>query len=171
MARQSRTDSDPEPLEARVDRRGRDGLTGELGLGAQDAVLHEDDAVCARGVFRVVRDEEHRALRLARDLGQERHDALSGRDVDVAGRLVGEEERRSSNERARDRDELHFAARELRRHVPLARAHPDARDGLRDRGFIGRGAVDEVRKHHVLAGAEGRYQVEELVHDPDLAPS
>src|SRR5919197_1337062 len=43
------------------------------------------------------------------------HDLRAGRTVEVAGRLVGEHDRRRADERARDRDPLPLAARELGR--------------------------------------------------------
>jgi len=52
-------------------------------------------------------------------LDEEREDALGGRGVEVAGRLVGEEEPRPMDERACDRDALQLAAGKRLRQPPL----------------------------------------------------
>ena len=52
--------------------------------------------------------------------------SLAGLRVEVAGRLVREHEARAVHERARDRDALALAARELRRQVPRASREADA---------------------------------------------
>ena len=50
--------------------------------------------------------------------------------VEVAGRLVGEHDRRPPEQRPRDRDALALAARELRRHVPEPVLEPDPLERL-----------------------------------------
>ena len=47
------------------------------------------------------------------ELLEERHDLDAGLRVEVAGRLVGEDDLRLADQRARDRDALLLAAREL----------------------------------------------------------
>ena len=49
----------------------------------------------------------------------------AGRRVEVAGRLVGQHDRRIVGERARDRDALLLAARQLRRIVMRAIGQPN----------------------------------------------
>ena len=60
----------------------------------------------------LVRDEDDRVAGLVEPLEQ-RHDFDAGLRVEVAGRLVGEQDRRVVDERARDRDALALAARQL----------------------------------------------------------
>ena len=60
-------------------------------------------------------------------------DLPAGGAVEIAGRLVGEQDRRIVGERARDRDALLLAARELRRIVMPAVRQPDVREQRRGR--------------------------------------
>ena len=82
-------------------------------LGA--AVLQAHDRRAAAGDRRVVRDQHDRAGRLRSS--QQGDDLLARRRVEVAGRLVGEQHVAAVGERARDRDTLLLAARELRGQV------------------------------------------------------
>jgi hypothetical protein len=59
-------------------------------------------------------------------LVQQRHDPLARARVEVARRLVREDDRRPPEQRAGDRDALALAAGELRRHVPRAMAEAHA---------------------------------------------
>ena len=61
-------------------------------------------------------------------LVEQRQDRGAGRAVEVARRLVGEHDRRPSDERARDRDPLPLAAGELRRPAVEPVAEPDRRE-------------------------------------------
>ena len=80
--------------------------------------------------------------------------------VEVAGRLVGEQQRRAVDQRPGDRDALLLAAGELRRVVVQPVAQADALEQLR--GPVAALAVGEVgwrvrqRHHHVLQGAGAR---------------
>jgi hypothetical protein len=60
------------------------------------------------------------------ELLEQRHDLEAGARVEVAGRLVGEDQARLGHERARDRDALLLAARELVRRVVEAPGEADA---------------------------------------------
>ena len=91
--------------------------------------------------------------------------------VEVAGGLVGEHDRRPGDERARDRDALLLAARELGRPVAAAVGEADALDQVIEEGLVGLLARDRERQQHVLLGGEHRQQVEELEDEADvLAP-
>ena len=57
---------------------------------------------------------------------QQRQHVLAGARVEVAGRLVGEHDRRASHQGARDRHPLALAARQLGRRVREPVAEPDA---------------------------------------------
>ena len=79
----------------------------------QPPALHRQPPRRARGQRRVVRDDEDgRAVRV--DAIEQRRDVLAVSLVELARRLVGDEQRRPVGQRARDRDALHLAARELR---------------------------------------------------------
>jgi len=80
--------------------------------------------VAARGQGLVVGDEDERHAAPARQVEHEVKDAVGGDAVEVAGRLVGEDAVGIGGERARDRDALALAARQLRRPMtePLIQA-------------------------------------------------
>src|SRR6185436_2178087 len=108
---------------------------------------------------------------------EEIRDLLAGRFVELAGRLVREQQGRTIGERAGNRDALHLPARQLRRTVidpprqadvleELAR--PGAAVALRRAGF-------GLRQLDVLPRGEHRQQEEALEHEadpvqPDAAP-
>ena len=84
------------------------------------------DAVGDRRGVRVVRDHHDRLAELVDRLAQQRQHLLAGARVEVAGRLVGEQDGRARDERAGDGDALLLAAGELGRAVraPVARGRP-----------------------------------------------
>ena len=93
----------------------------------------------------------------------------AGRGVEVAGRLVGEDQRRARRGRAGDGDALLLAARKLRRVMGQAVAEADrfelgggARPGVGLAGQLERGGDVFLRGHR-------RQQVEGLQHDADAA--
>ncbi len=74
----------------------------------------------------VVRDEDQRRAALAVEPEHQVRDFDAGGGVEVAGRLVGQQQLRLAGERARDRDALLLAARQLLRVVGRAPREPDA---------------------------------------------
>ena len=96
-------------------------VTARSVCAADDAaVAKRDRHVGDRGDLGIVGDEDERRPARAVDLEQQVDDVAAGRAVEVAGRLVGQQDRRVVGERARDRDALLLAARELRRIVMAA---------------------------------------------------
>ena len=73
-------------------------------------------AVRERGDVGFVRDQDDGVAGLVQ-AGEQRHDLGAGLRVEVAGRLVGEQDRRVVHERARDGHALALAARQLVRPV------------------------------------------------------
>src|SRR5664280_167624 len=121
-----------------------------------------------RDVF-LVRDDDDRVPLLVQ-LPEEPHDLLSRLRVEVAGRLVPEEERRAGHESARDRDALPLPARELVRVVMGAVRKADVGERLlrpftplllRDAG------IDE-RQLDLGERARAGEQVERLEDEPDF---
>src|SRR5580692_8151705 len=79
------------------------------------AIPHVQLARAAVGEPDVVRDQEE-ARALARVLGEEAiDDHLAGRRIEIAGRLIGEDQSRRGDKGAGDRDALLLAAGKLRR--------------------------------------------------------
>ena len=83
------------------------------------------DHVGDRRQLRIVRHQHQRRPARAVDVEQQLDDRLPGGAVEIAGRLVGEQDRRIVGERPRDRDALLLAARELRRVVMAAIGQTD----------------------------------------------
>ena len=111
--------------------RGRYGvLRRALDVFLDLSVADVDDAVRVRRDVGFVRDEDDRVAGLVQ-LGEQPHDFDAGLRVEVAGRLVGEQDRRVVDERARDGDALALAARELVRPVVIAVAQLDLVERLR----------------------------------------
>ena len=61
----------------------------------------------------------------AHELGQRGEHVVGGVRVEISGRLVGQQDARRIGDRARDRDPLLLAARELRRPVRQALLEPE----------------------------------------------
>jgi hypothetical protein len=118
----------------------------------------------------VRRDDHGRAAR--RGVGDQVHDLEREVGVEVAGRLVGEQDVRLVDQRARDRDALLLAARERERALVAAvlqadllqhLEHARARDAARCRDHV-------ERERDVLLDGAAREQLEVLEHDADPAP-
>ena len=120
----------------------------------------------------VVRHDHQRGLELPRQRGEQVVQPLAVGVVEVAGRLVGQHHDRVDRQRARHRDPLLLAARQL----PPADGHapppsPTARQQLLAPATAAAASVppgDEQRHHHVLQRGELPQQVMELEHEPDL---
>ncbi len=162
-------------------RRGRGVLEGagagapavhDLVVGDDLAVAEGDDALGELGDVGVVGDEHDRPPLVVERL-ENRDDLLRGVRVEVAGRLVGEQDGRIVHQAAGDGDALLLAARQLRRGVvpALRQAHP-LEAPARPRPAFGVGHVGlrrvEQRQLDVLEGVGARQQVEVLEHEADL---
>ena len=140
-------------------------------LVAKAAAIEREAPRAACGEPFIVRDQHQcRAL-----LGLQREDqvdhARAGRGIEVAGRLVGEQQPRRAGEGARDRDALLLAAGELARVMRQPLREPDTPEVLaRARRRIAI-AADLQRQHHVLDRGEARQQLEGLEHEADHAPA
>src|SRR5438128_5802606 len=115
----------------------------------------------------VGRHDERRAELLH---AREELDDLPARDgVEVASRLVGDENPRAIDERAGDGDALLLAARELAREMPAASREPHERERpvglLADHTTLVPG--DEERERDVLRDRLGREELEVLEHHAD----
>ena len=110
---------------------------------------------------------------LAHEVQQHLEDPGRGLRVEVARRLVRQQQPRPVGERARERHPLLLAARELRRPVVQRGAEPHRREQLARPRLRRRPARARrpLRQRHVLQRRELRQQVVELVDEADrLAP-
>ena len=119
-------------------------------------------------------DQEGGHAEVAVEGAQQREDRVGARRVEVAGRLVGEHERRAHRERPRHRDPLLLPAGELAGAPAEEGAEADLAEqlrGARAHPLVGPAAVEEQRHHHVLERRERRQQVVELEDEADAAPA
>jgi len=102
---------------------------------------------------------------------QQAHDPDGGAGVEVARRLVGEQDRRPVHERPGDRHPLLLTAGQLVREAPLLAGQPDQVENLRDgvRDGMPRLADHLQGERHVLEDRLVRQQAEILEHHADLA--
>src|SRR5215203_1524512 len=131
-------------------------------------VLQRDQPVRVGGGDRVVGDHHHRLVELVDRLAQQLHHVGAGFGVEVAGRLVGEDDSRFADQGAGDRDALLLAAGELRRTVGAAVIEPDGGDQLVDPGPVRLAAGDRERQDKVLLRGQDRQKVEELEDEAEL---
>ena len=82
-------------------------------LVADLAIADDEDAVGVRGCPRVVRHEHDRLAEPIGRVPQQVEDLGASREVEVAGRLIGQEDGRPRGQRARQRHALLLARREL----------------------------------------------------------
>ena len=89
-------------------------MAAEL-LSDDPAVAQVNEPVADRGGFFTVGDEDEGGPRLIGHLADERENGGSVGRVEISGRLVGEEQRRTVRQSAGNGDPLHLAPGELRR--------------------------------------------------------
>ena len=142
--------------------RMRDELAGRADL-AQLPVDDHADAVGERGrVLEVVGDEQDGDLEPGEELLQLRPDVRFRVSVERRERLVEQQDVRVAGERARERDALALAAREVRRAVRVRDAR--SRSGRGTRRPCGAGVLD------VLADGQVREERVVLEDEPDASP-
>ena len=104
----------------------------EVDLVADPPVGDDEDAIGVGGGLGIVGDEDDRLVALDARPPERVEDLRAGRVVEVAGRLVGEEEGRPGHEGAGDRDPLLLAGRQLVGLVVLLAGEVDERDDVPD---------------------------------------
>ena len=119
----------------------------------------------------VVARHDERGAELV-ELLEESHQAIGQVLVDVAGGLVGDEEARATDHRARDRNALLLSARERRgtRLQVIGEADPGQELGHVLGDLRLRDAGDAERQRHVVEGREMLDQPEILEDDADPPP-
>ena len=122
----------------------RGGGGGARPLVALHPAVAQMDLPAGEGGHRRIVGDQHQGGPLAgAQLGQQLQDAAAGGAVEVAGGLVGEQDRRPGGEGAGEGDPLLLAARELARVVVAAVGEADGGQqlvGARRTGWRGRAA-------------------------------
>ncbi len=137
-------------------------------------IEHEYALVHALDQREIVTRHEHRGADLL-ELGEQPHDLGRQHRIEIAGRLVRDEDRRFRDDRARDADALLLAGRQRHRQRQFAREQADlvergthalggllaarARNLQRQRDVVERAAVHQqpvILKHHADTAANRR---------------
>jgi hypothetical protein len=106
-------------------------------------------------------------------VAQERQHRRRAVRVEIAGRLVGEDQCRAMHQRARDRDPLQLASRELARPAAGALGEADCREHLAH-PLVDHATglpLQRERQRDILADGEIRQHVEGLEHEPHPPPA
>jgi hypothetical protein len=114
-----------------------------------------------------MRDDRDRLLELVDGTAQERQHGVARLGVEVAGRLVREDHHRTGHQRARDRDALLLAARQLGWPVAAALLQPDGDEQPLEPLAVDLVAGDPRRQQDVLLDRQGRQQIERLEDETD----
>jgi hypothetical protein len=135
------------------------------------AVLDADDPVGEPLEARIVGDDDDGAALAGGELAQELHHRQRGAGVERGGRLVADQDRRIAAERARDRDALLLAARQVGGQLVHARAEADPLEQLPGLGVGVAGArvLHPDRDRDVLDRGQRWEQVEALEHEAEVA--
>src|SRR6266540_2698398 len=131
------------------------------------AVLEEQHVVGVGGGARVVGHHHDRLAELVDRAPQEAEQLGAGVGVEVAGGLVGKDDRGRGRQRPGGGDPLLLAAGELARPVAQAVTQADGVDHPVDPGAVGLGAGQGHRQLDVLRGGQRRQQVERLEDEAD----
>src|SRR5262245_10576455 len=126
----------------------RMGSPAVLRITHDETVAKLDGSAGAVRDGALVRDEHDRVARAVQRV-EEREDLGARRAVEVAGRLVREQEARVRDERARDRDTLALTARQLAGAVRAALREPHALEGLARAPVALAGADARVDQRHL----------------------
>ena len=138
----------------------------------QHALLEVQQRARALGRARVVGHHQDRLAVLRDEQAQQVQDLVRALAVEVAGRLVAQQERRVGHDRARDRHALLLPARELAREVVHALREPhEAQRGLHVRRAAPppRSGRQQQRQLDVAIGREHGDQVVGLEHEAHVA--
>ena len=159
-----------QPAQGPPARHGRHPLGRGLPSRRPPAVGEQEHAVGVPGGGRVV-GHHHDGLARARPRAPQQAQQLgAGVRVEVAGRLVGEDDLRPADQRPRHRDPLLLAAGQLARPVPQPVGQADRVDHA-PRPARGRAPAGQPQRQREFSrGGQRRQQVERLEHEPDPVP-
>ena len=128
-----------------------------------------DLAIGTRRELGIVRCDDQGEAAFGTHFVEEIEERLRRVRIETAGRLIGEEDSRTVDERAGERNALLLAGRELRRTVegPIAQADPlEEWTRARLAGRFGP-AREDLRERHILDRREVRQESERLEHEAD----
>ena len=125
--------------------------SGVVPLDQTVAQMHRAPGV--RGDVALVRDQNDGVAALIQ-IFEQRHDFFAGFGIEVAGRFVGQNDRRIVHQRARDRDALTLTAGQFVRLVMNAIAQANIVQRLR-RAFLARFGIDAGVNQRQLDIAQG----------------
>ena len=141
-------------------------------IAHHQTVAQRDDAVRMRGQRGVVRHHHQRRAFPPVEFQQQFEHLLAGLAIQIAGRLIGQQNRRLRDERAGQRHALLLAAGKLHRIVVQAVRQADAREQFpRARGHFRTRARQFRRQQDILFRGQSRNQLERLKNETDLAPA
>ncbi len=132
----------------------------------QPALAEAEDALAACGEGAVMGDQQQGRALLPVEAEEQVAYPAAGLAIEVAGRLVGEQQRRPGHEGTSDGDTLLLASGEGARQVAAASVEPDGLQGRAHPRWIPLAAQLEG-KGDVLLHREMGQQVERLEHEAD----
>src|SRR4051794_7610925 len=164
--------SGPSPCGVELGHPREDALRSRFGHLVDDAaVRQEEHAIGVRRRLRVVRDHDD-GLAEGVDAGtQEGQDLRARTTVEIAGRLVPEDDLRFAGQRPGARHALLLTSRQLVRLVAQAIGQPERVDHRVQPGLLDLPAGDVQRQGDVLQGGQGGHQVVGLEDEPDGVPA
>src|SRR3954470_10262600 len=130
------------------------------------SVMQLNAAVSEARNSRVVSDHDDGAALLV-ELTQQAQDDLFVLRVEIAGRLIGENDGRIVDQGTRDAHALLLATGKVSGNVVCAIFQSDAPEGFERFSFVGH-TVEVLRQHHILKGSEIRNKMELLKDKADL---
>ena len=134
------------------------------------AVAQMDDAVGARGNFRIVRDDDHRQPVVPEQAAKQIEDGRAGFGIEISRRFIRQQQRGTICQRAGDGDALFFAAGQVRWVCGASfargrriRAGSSARARRACSGIF----RQHQRRFHVFHRGQRRQQIETLEDEAD----
>ncbi len=148
---------------------GRNVVKRYAGSGHDLSVLHMNDTIGLSGEFVVMRDNDERRSACLIQGAHQSEQSVPAMRVQVAGRLIGQDQVRTLHQCTRHRDPLLFAARQLSGLVLKAMPQSDFRQkGCGIGSDSGRLATLHERRHAgILQRGELGEQVMELKYESD----
>ena len=124
------------------------------------AIVDDDGALAARGEARIVGDEHERRAHAPVQPENQVDDLLAGLAVEIAGRLIGEQDLGLRRKRPRKRDPLLLAARKLAGHMMMPPESPTlaSASAARSNASLGPGirAAEPHSRSRSWLGSDGR---------------